>query len=190
VKKVGILGGTFNPIHLGHLAIAQVACEKLDLDEVVFVPSNQPPHKSAKNVVSAEHRYNMVKLAIEGNDKFSISDYEVKKKGKSYSIDTMEYFREKYSKRTKLFFIVGDDSVATLHSWKKIDELTKIVAFVAIKRLGFKSSNNKIKVKQFSMLNLGISSSHIRRAVSESRSIRYLVPDNVVEYINQNKLYR
>jgi len=112
VKRIGILGGTFNPVHIGHLAIAQMASDKLRLDKVIFVPCNLPPHKSVKNMPSAHHRYNMVKLAIAGNDQFEISNFEIKKNGKSYSIDTLKYFRRLFGKSAKLFFIVGGDTVS------------------------------------------------------------------------------
>jgi nicotinate-nucleotide adenylyltransferase len=189
MKKVGILGGTFDPVHLGHLAIAQEAFEKLNLDKVIFVPSHHPPHKSAKNVVPAQDRFNMVKLAVADNPRFDVSDFELKKGGKSYSIDTAEYFRNQFPKSTKLFFIIGDDSVATLHRWKRVDELTKIVAFIAVNRLGFRDMRSTVRIKKFTMLNLGISSSYVRKCIAENKSVRYLVPDDVILYMKKNKLY-
>jgi len=189
VKRIGILGGTFDPVHLGHLAIAQEAYEKLNLDKVIFVPSYNPPHKNSKKVVSSKDRYQMVKLAIKDNSKFCISDYEVKKGGKSYSIDTAEFFRKQFPKSTELFFIIGDDSVATLHRWKRVDDLTKIVAFISVGRLGFKDTRAKVKIQKFSMLNLGISSSYVRKCIKGGKSVRYLLPDNVISYIKRKKLY-
>jgi nicotinate-nucleotide adenylyltransferase len=115
VKRIGILGGTFNPIHIGHLAIAEEAREQLGLDKIIFVPCYLPPHKGSQDVLEARHRYSMVRLATKSNSLFTISDFEIKKQGKSYSIDTLKHFHLIYPQGTKFFFSVGSDSLPYLH---------------------------------------------------------------------------
>lgn len=190
MKRIGILGGTFNPVHIGHLTIAQVVEEQLNLDKVLFVPSYQPPHKSDENVISAPHRYRMVKLAIAGKPKFAALDYEIKKKGKSYSIDTIIFLKKRYPKGTKFYFIIGGDMVPTLPAWKRIDDILKVVSFVAVSRAGYKRRPSKIQVKAVEMQDLGVSSTYLRRRIAGGKSIRYLVPDNVLRYIKKHKLYQ
>ena len=187
--KVGILGGTFDPIHNGHLAMAQIAREKMSLDEVIFVPSYLPPHKSPKNVVLAADRLNMVILAIKGNPFFRISDYEVKKAGKSYSIDTLRYFRKKM-KGLKLYFIVGNDAYEGLSQWKDIDEILKIAHFVVVNRPGSSRKGGNIKCHHVMMPGIEISSSYVRQRLEEGKEVRYWVPGPVAEYIKKNRLYQ
>ncbi len=189
MKRIGILGGTFNPIHLGHLAIAEEAKEKLGLDQVLFIPCNLPPHKTMPGLAKAQNRLQMVKLAIKDNKSFVLCDYEIKKKGKSYSIDTIKYLKDKYPDETRFYFIIGADTALTLHSWKKIKELKKLVTFVAVNRLGYNEAKPKIKVKAINMVNLEISSSYIRNCILSKKSVRYLVPNEVIKYISQKKLY-
>jgi nicotinate-nucleotide adenylyltransferase len=189
VKRIGILGGTFNPIHIGHLAIAQVALEKKQLDKVVFVPSYWPPHKSTKNVISARHRYRMVQLAIEDNTDFAICDYEIKRRKKSYSIDTVRYFETQYPAGTKFYFIIGEDSLETLHQWRDIDDILKIVSFVVVNRPGKDKGQSKIKVTSITMPGLDVSSSFIRKRTTSGKSIHYFVPPAVCEYIKKHHLY-
>ena len=107
MNRIGIFGGTFNPIHVGHLAIAQMAQEQMRLDRVFFVPSNTPPHKKGQYIIPARHRYNMVRLAVQGNPAFKISDVEIKRPKKSYTIDTVRFFRKKFSPKIKLFLLWG-----------------------------------------------------------------------------------
>jgi nicotinate-nucleotide adenylyltransferase len=190
MKRIGIIGGTFNPIHIGHLTIAQMVSEQLQLDKVFFVPSNLPPHKSSKSVASAKDRCHMRHLAIKGNTRFEISDFEIKKKGKSFSIDTVNYFRDIHPRGTKLFFIIGSDLLATLHTWKRINEILKIVTFVAVNRPGYKERKSKIKVKSVTTAGLHTSSSYVRRRIISGKTVKYLVPDSVLTYIKQKKLYK
>jgi len=187
VKRIGLFGGTFNPIHIGHLAMAQMVSEKFSLDKIVFVPSHWPPHKSRKNVISARHRYRMVRLAVKGNANFTVSDYEIKKRGKSYSIHTIEYFRKRHPKRTKFFFIIGGDSLTTLNKWKRIQEILKLVTFIAVRRKGF-HPRKKGNVRLID-LDLRISSSDLRSRLKQGKSIKYLTPDSVDQYIRKCRLY-
>ncbi len=201
MKRIGILGGTFNPIHLGHLMMAEMAREKLKLDKVIFVPSCLPPHKSEVGVLPAQDRYKMVRLATQGNSAFSVSDFEIKKGGKSYSIETVTHFKNHFAKGTKFYFIIGQDSLATLHLWKRIDDLLKIVSFVVMNRPdasrhSSKNSKNrdtyllKRYVSLFSMPGVDISSSYIRQAFATGKSVKYLLPEKVIRYIEKRQLYR
>ncbi len=189
-KKIGILGGTFDPIHFGHLSIAQAASVKLKLDKVIFVPAYIPPHKKKNKIVSSKARLDMVQLAIEGNKYFALSNFEIKKCDTSYSVETAEYFKKSYPKDTKFYFIVGEDTAAQLHTWKKIDELKEIVSFVSVNRLGYKAKQTQVKVRSIVMPNLEISSSYLRQCVKQDKPLRYLMPEKVINYIKKNKLYQ
>jgi nicotinate-nucleotide adenylyltransferase len=189
MKRIGILGGTFNPIHLGHLAMAQAALDYLNLDCVYFVPSSLPPHKDVKDLASGEDRYEMVKLAIKDNPKFQTSDFEIKKGGRSYSIDTVKFFRTKFSAQDKLYFIIGQDSYNTLSTWKNIDELIKLVEFVVINRPGNKILQSNYAVTTVTMPEVDISSSSIREDI-QKKSLKNVLPQAVLQYIEKKKLYR
>jgi len=189
MKRIGILGGTFNPLHIGHLAIAEVAQERMDLNTVIFVPSFEPPHKRLTYLASPEDRLEMVRLSIRNNSKFEVSDFEIKKGGKSYSIDTVHYFRKRFGPEAKLFFIVGGDSASDLHTWKKIDELLKDVSFLVINRPGHDECTADIPHHSVTMPGIDISSSYIRRRILQGKSIKYLVPEEVFRYIEMHKIY-
>lgn len=190
MKRIGILGGTFNPIHIGHLVIAQTACEHLGLSRVIFVPSNLPPHKSSRLVVDGKQRYAMIKLAIKNNKQFRLSKFEISREGKSFTIDTVKYFREKYGTDTKLYFIMGSDTYATLDMWRDITEISKLVTFAAIHRPGEHSPKHKIKAKQIWAPGLDIASTQLRNKLRDRKAIRYIIPDEVLDYIKQHRLYR
>lgn len=189
MQRIGILGGTFNPIHIGHLAIAQMALERMHLTKVVFVPAHIPPHKNPKAVANAKHRYNMVKLAIKDNSDFEISDFEINKEGKSYTIDTMKYFYEKYPKDTKLYFIIGGDTLADLPNWRYIDDILKIGEFIVVNRPGCVKKASDLKHHSVIMPGIDISSSLVRFRLFQNKTIRYFVPDPVLTYIKENELY-
>ena len=190
MKRIGILGGTFNPIHIGHLTIAQMVHEQLKLDKVIFVPSNLPPHKSSKNVASSKDRFHMITLAIKGNARFKVSDFEIKKAGKSYSIETVSYFRDCFPAGTKCFFIIGNDLLPALPTWRQVNKILKIVTFVSVNRPGFKEKKSRIKVKSITVPGLQTSSSYVRQRITSEKTVKYLVPDDVLRYIQQKKLYK
>lgn len=193
MKRIGISGGTFNPIHLGHLFMAQSALEKFDLEKIIFVPSFWPPHKSRQNVLDASKRLEMVRLAVKDNPSFEVCDVEIKRGGKSYTIDTIRYFHDQYPAGTKFFFILGYDSLADLHRWHQIDELLKMTSFIVINRPGFKPTNSRIpqrKVLSAMMPGLEISSSYIRECLRSHKTVKYLVSEPVLEYIRKNSLYK
>lgn len=190
MRKIGILGGTFNPAHYGHLAVAQVVLEELKLDEIIFVPTNIPPHKTHEDIVDAKHRLAMIRLAVKGNTKFKVCDFEVRRQGKSYSVDTVYYLISKYPKGTKFFFLVGSDMLPTLPTWKNFDELIKLVTFTIVKRMDYDISYFGYKAIVVDDPNLGISASNIRDAIKAGYSFRYMMPDAVLKYIVQHKLYK
>ncbi len=189
MKRIGILGGSFNPIHIGHLAIAQYAKEAMSLDKVVFVPSNWPPHKQPEVLIAASYRYHMVQIAIADNKDFAISDFEIRKEGKSYTYETMRFFRDKYPK-TKLFFIMGGDLLPQLKSWRYIDEILKIGDFIAVNRPGESRRIKGIPYHAVAMPGIDISSSYIRTQIAKGKSIRYFVPNKVIAYIEKKGLYK
>jgi len=187
--RIGILGGTFNPIHIGHLILAEEAHFKLKLDKLVFVPAFVPPHKSSSEVISAKDRLEMVKLAIEDNPAFEISTFEIDSKKKSYSIDTLKEFRNIYGEDAQLCFITGSDSLKDLFSWKNINDIFKISKFIVANRPGYPIKEVPKEVDTVVITPIEISSEDIRKRLAEGRSIRYLVPEKVRKYISERKLY-
>lgn len=190
MSRIGILGGTFNPIHIGHLAMAETVREKMDLKKIIFVPAYIPPHKKIKDLASADHRYNMVRLAIKGNPSFEISDFEIAKRGKSYTIETVLYFRKIYPQGTEFFFIIGGDMLLGLTGWKRIDEILGVVSFVAVNRPRYINKGKVIQHCAVTMPELDVSSSYLRQQICLGNSTKYLVPENVRRYIKKNKLYK
>lgn len=189
MKRIGILGGTFNPVHNGHLAVAQTALEKLRLDKVIFVPAKLPVHKDPRIVVAPAKRLKMVELAIAPYAHFAASDIEISRKGKSYSIETVREFRKKYAD-DKLYFIIGTDSSLKLHTWKRIDELVKMVSFVCVNRPGNSPAATQQRCRHLKMSELDISSSTIRSRIAKGLPVGYLLPEAVEDYISQKKIYR
>lgn len=186
--KIGILGGTFNPIHFGHLILGEQVLWQLRLDKVIFIPTFMPPHKSNKDIISASHRLKMIQLAVRENRHFLVSDTEIKRKGKSYTVDTLREIKRQYP-RAKLFFICGSDLVNEIPTWKNVDEIYKLAKFVLAKRPGFGKRLSGRNFLKIDVAQVDISSSLIRQLVREGRSVRYLLPQNVREYIVKNKLY-
>ena len=190
MTRIGILGGTFNPLHIGHLAVAQAAQDSMSLSRVIFVPCCEPPHKRLIHLAPARARLDMLKASIKNNPGFEISDYEIKKGGKSYSIDTVRHFRSMLGREEKLFFIVGGDSAVHLHTWKRIDEILKIVSFIVVNRPGHDDCTPEIPHRSVTMPGIDIASSYIRRRILQGKSIKYLVPEEVFRYIKQHKIYQ
>jgi nicotinate-nucleotide adenylyltransferase len=188
--RIGILGGTFNPIHIGHLILAEEAYHKLKLDKLVFVPTFIPPHKSIDVPISAKDRLRMVELAIEGNPKFEVSTIETSSKKKSYSIDTLKEFRRAYGEDAQLYFITGSDSLKDLFSWKDINDIFKISKFIVANRPGYPVKDIPKEVETVVITPIEVSSEDIRLRLKEGRSIRYLVPEKVRTYIAEHNLYK
>ena len=188
--RIGILGGTFNPIHVGHLILAEEALSKLKLDKVLFVPTFIPPHKTVESRVKPQDRLKMVKLAIEGNVSFEVSTFEMDSKKKSYSIDTLREFRKKYEETAQLYFITGSDALKDLFSWKDINDIFKISKFIVANRPGYPVKDVPEGVDTVVISPIEVSSEDIRKRVKEARSIRYLVPEKVRAYIEGHRLYK
>ena len=197
--KVGIMGGTFDPIHLGHLAMAESVREIFELDEVLFIPSARPPHKVEKNVTPEVHRLMMTFLATQSNDKFQVSPMEILREGLSYTLDTMNELEKKFGADSELFFIIGADSMVDLPKWHKAKELVSKVHFIATTRPGVEVNLDDVKnffgdsaknIYQVATAGLEISSTDIRERIKNGKSIKYLVPESVEEYILKENLYR
>lgn len=216
-QRLGILGGTFNPIHLGHLAAAEEVRDRLKLEKVLFIPAFIPPHKNDEVMPSAVQRQEMVRLAVKGNAHFSVSDIEIKRGGRSYTIDTIEALRQTHP-GAELHFITGLDSFLEIGTWKEWERLLTLCSFVVLSReghrfrdiagLGFLSvpeqdlmkidagekdelvvTSGAMRVCIEMIPFLDISSTDIRRRVRSGRSIKYHLPEPVEHYIIENKLY-
>ena len=211
-RRIGLFGGTFNPIHLGHLRGAEEIREALGLEEVIFIPASIPPHKAAEEVIDARHRLEMVKLATEDNPFFSTTDIELARPHKSYSIDTIRYFRERHPEG--LFFILGSDAFVEIETWREFQNLFALCNFIVMTRPGFQKtrsssllpksliplfryeegkawvhrSGHTLHFKEITVLD--ISSTKIRELIEKGESIRYLVPGKVEGYVRDHELYR
>jgi nicotinate-nucleotide adenylyltransferase len=191
--KIGILGGTFDPIHWGHLLLAEQARETGMLDEVWFIPAGIPPHKQHLNITSTKHRVQMVQLAIQSNPFFTLSMIEITRPGLSYMIDTLQILREKHP-FYQFFLLIGTDMVKDLQKWYKIKEILQISRVIALGRVGFSTEEVPAYVSQSVIwitdgINTNISSTLIRERVSRGWSIRYMVPKKVWQYIKEHHLY-
>nr|WP_209122963.1 nicotinate-nucleotide adenylyltransferase [Alkalihalobacillus sp. BA299] len=189
MRKIGILGGTFDPPHIGHLLIAQEVLEQCKLDEIWFMPANIPPHKKTDDVSSVNDRIKMVTKAIEGAERFVVSTVELERKGPSYTVDTLKDLKIKLPD-VDFYFIIGADMIEQLHTWERIDELFEYVTFVGLQRPGYSQlSRYEGKMKLLTIPQVDISSSCIRERLKEGRSIRYLVPEAVRLFIEERELY-
>ena len=187
--KVGLFGGTFNPIHVGHLILAEEAKETLGLEKVIFIPSHTPPLKQNEEITDPHHRYEMVKLAIKEDPSFLVSDIEIRRGGASYTIDTIRVLRKEMP-NTEFVFLVGSDCLKDLYAWKEIEELFRICHFVIAKRPKFPSENVPNGFEKLDIPQVDISSRELRKRLREGKSISYQVPKAVEEYILEHKLYR
>lgn len=192
--RVAVLGGSFNPIHMGHLVIANEVMLTLRYDKVIFVPAFTPPHKEEITDVRAEDRLEMTRLATEDNERFLVESYEIEKGGLSYTIDTMDHLYEKYPEiEGEIGLIVGDDLIDGLPLWHKADELVKRIDFIVVTRESDGISEMQEKMSYDATYcvvpSIGISSTMIRTRFHEGVDSRYLLPDKVYRFIKENKLY-
>lgn len=190
MPRIGILGGTFDPPHNGHIAIARAALKECDLEKIIFIPAKYPPHKPIDGVTSEKDRMNMLRLAVGGHDGFEVSDIELRKNSISYTVETLREIKKQYQ-GDEIIFIIGADNITEMEGWYKPDEILDIADVVAFNRPGFKPGGMyKSKIRLLSMPPVDISSTEIRSKVAEKEDIKNLVPDRVREYIEKNSLYR
>lgn len=200
MNKLGIMGGTFDPVHYGHMVIAECARHEFQLDRVVFVPSGQPAHKKGYFITGAEDRYRMVELAVAGNPHFTISREELDRAGPTYAVDTLKNFRQLFGSQTELFFITGADAIVEILTWKRVDEVMGLCSFIAATRPGYSlpQLNSAIgllppdfqnKIFTFEIPGIAVSSTDIRQRVKMGQPVKYLLPETVEKYIFENKIY-
>lgn len=200
VDRLGIMGGTFDPIHYGHLVAAETARIEFSLDTVVFIPTGAPPHKQGKQVTPAELRFEMVRLALDDNSDFQISRIEIDRKGPSYTIDTLRLLHQTYP-QTELFFITGTDALKEIFFWREAEEILRLTHFIAASRPGFEAKGfleQAIKehpevegrIHLLEVPALAISSTDIRKRLKKGQSIRYLLPEMVRQFIYAKGLYQ
>lgn len=190
-RRLGIMGGTFDPIHHGHLVAASEVAAEFDLDEVVFVPTGQPWQKADRQVTPAEHRYLLTVIATASNPRFTVSRVDIDRGGKTYTIDTLRDFARLYP-NDDLFFITGADAMAQIMSWKNVEELWELAHFVSVTRPGY-SSEDFGRENQISLMEIpamAISSTDLRDRAAADKPVWYLVPDGVVQYISKHQLYQ
>jgi nicotinate-nucleotide adenylyltransferase len=184
-----ILGGTFNPVHFGHLFIAEEVRSSFGYDAAIFVPANQPVHKDPSPILPAPHRLEMLRRAVAGCPEFLVVESEIKRSGPSYSVDTVEELVEKLDLREKPGFLIGDDLVEGFPTWKNAERLSQMVDLFIARRTLAASLPLEYPHRVVPNTVLPISSSEIRRRISERRTVRFLLPDGVLDYIKANKLY-
>lgn len=199
MMRIGIIGGTFDPIHNGHLIMGEYARTSLGLDKVIFIPVGKAPHKDNSKISDSKTRVEMVNLAIESNEYFYQSLIEIERRRTTYTIDTIRSLNKKYA-NDELYFIMGRDSIFSIESWKESKELMKLCKFIVLDRGSGRKDDieekilqlregYKMDVEMVSSPIIEISSTEIRNRVKDNLSIKYLVPENLEEYINKNKLY-
>lgn len=200
-NKLGILGGTFNPIHNGHLIAAESVRESLKLDKVIFMTSGRPPHKNDEQVADAEDRYEMVRRAIASNPYFEASRIELDRKGYTYTVDTLRALKEKYGDSTRIYFIIGADIIDELTTWKEYENVFRLCEFASVMRPGYDKGKLEADIERLkerygvcihtvTIPLIDISSTDIRKKCALGRSIKYLVADETESYIMQHGLYK
>ena len=184
--KLGFYGGTFDPIHHGHLILAREAVEKLGLDRLYFIPNAVSPHKTTLQSAPSNLRAEMIRAAIENEPRFDVDDLELDRSGASYTIDTLLALRERFGPEPKFFYLIGEDNVASLSTWRRADELHHLATFVVLCRSAHRTPLPYVTLER----RIDISATEIRKRIANGQSIRYLVPDKVHDLIIQNSLYR
>lgn len=199
IYRLGIMGGTFDPIHIGHLACADQARETFGLDAVVFVPAGNPVFKKDKQVTPASERLAMCQLAVESNPAFDASAIEINRGGDTYTVDTLRQLRAHYPDNVELYFITGADAVFSIVKWRESSEIARLAKLIAVTRPGYAMSEEKkyylseqtdFSVTYAEVTALAISSSDLRKRVAEGKSIRYLTMQRVLDYVESHGLYR
>ncbi|TDC83135.1 nicotinate-nucleotide adenylyltransferase [Micromonospora sp. KC606] len=192
-RRVGIMGGTFDPIHHGHLVAASEVADRFGLDEVVFVPTGQPWQKADQPVTPAEDRYLMTVIATASNPRFQVSRVDIDRGGPTYTIDTLRDLHAQYGPKVQLYFITGADALERILSWKDLDEVLELAHFIGVTRPGFALSDEHLPADTVSLVQvpaMAISSTDCRARVARREPLWYLVPDGVVQYIAKRGLYK
>jgi nicotinate-nucleotide adenylyltransferase len=200
LKRIGIMGGTFDPIHFAHLATAEFIRIKYNLDKILFIPSGNPPHKTHRTIIDKYHRYNMVLLSTMTNENFEVSSIEIDRNEKTYTVDTLRELKIIYPD-TEFYFITGADAICDIESWKDVEENFKLATFIAATRPGISLLKAQDKIEKLInkynaeiltvyVPSLDISSTYIREQIKENHSIRYLIPESVEKYIQEKGLYK
>lgn len=200
VSRIGIMGGSFDPIHIGHLFIAEETLEALKLDRIVFIPAGVSPHKLNSKTTDSYHRLLMTALAVNSNPRFLLSNIEIQRGGPSYTIDTIRTLRRMLPEAIELYFITGGDTFIDIETWKDYEELLDLVSFVVFTRAGYDNQllDNKIQllknnyngnIIKISIPLLEVSSTDIRERIKQGRTVKYLIQENVEDYIIKNRLY-
>lgn len=194
--RIGILGGTFNPIHMGHLMIAEHIRQEKNFDKILFIPTGDPPHKEVE--VSGIKRAEMVKLAIKGNEHFEMSPIEINREGRTFTVDTLNELKNTYD---EMYYIVGSDTIFQFRTWKKFNEVSQMTKFIYMSRPGFEDTNVlmneldflrknfNIQIEQIDGPMLYLSSTYLRDRIKSGKSVKYLLPNSVINYINDEGLY-
>lgn len=190
MRPIGLLGGTFNPIHIGHLRLAEEALEQLTLDKIVFIPCALPPHKGPNGLAPARDRLSLVRLAIQGHPQFEVSDIEVRRGGRSYTVETLRALKRRWGARTELVFIGGADALHGLPHWRQAREILTLCRFAVARRPGFSLPRHPRSIASIEMEPLEVEASTLRALIRRGRSIRYLVPERVRMAIERRNLYR
>lgn len=194
ITKIGLFGGTFDPIHIGHLIVAETVRTRCQLDKLIFIPAKTHALKDNNRITPVQHRLSMVQLAIEPHPAFEVSDIEIQRPGVSYSIDTISHFREVYPpEKYQLHFLLGSDAVNEFHQWHEPNELLTLCEFIAFSRAGAAANPDSPYASAFTYVEipaLEISASEIRKRVKAGESIRYFVPEPVRLFVEKHQLYK
>ena len=188
--KIGIVGGSFDPPHFGHLNLAEETKRRLELDRILFVPAGLPPHKSPEDLSPPLLRYRMTRLAVRNRPGIEVSDVEIRRPPPSYTVDTLRELRQQYPYPHELFFIVGADSLKIIHTWKDLSLIFEMCCFVAVTRPGYDSVAYPDDVRKLSIDSLDISSSEIRKRIRGEEEVNEWVPYRVIQFIEKEGLYR
>ncbi len=200
MRKIGIMGGTFNPIHFAHLILAESAYEQLSLDKILFMPSKTPPHKLHENIVNDKHRIRMIQLAIRGNPHFELSCMELEREGITYTAETLEELTKNYP-MDEYYFIMGADSLFQIEDWRRHDRIFQLSRIVAAVRehvteqemedqINHLTNQYEARIHLLYTPNMDVSSKMLRQNIKNGKSIRYYVPDPVFQYIMEHQLYQ
>jgi len=200
LKSLGILGGTFDPIHYGHIIAAECARDAFQLEKVLFVPAARPPHKDLHGVLDSGHRYNMVELAVRDNADFEVSPLELERQGLSYTVETVDSCLQLYPE-AEIYFVLGTDALLLINTWKDLERLMQLCHFILVTRPGYWLNRNEVRFREvpsslwektliLPIPSLFIASSDIRERVAQGKTIKYLLPPSVEAYIRENNLYR